>query len=57
MNDNFKEEVYLRYTDSAGNYHWFGTKTDHYVIPAVYSEMLETKVIIIRSDKLEDRRN
>ena len=49
-----KEEVYLQYTDSAGNYRWFGTKTGHHVIPAVYSKELETKTIIIRSENHED---
>lgn len=26
------EEVYGKYYDSAGNYHWTGTKTGHHVI-------------------------
>lgn len=50
-----KEEVYLRYTDSAGNYHWFGTITGHHIIPAVYSKELETKTIVIRRENNETK--
>lgn len=59
MNNNIKEEVYSRYFDSAGNFHWIGTKTGHHIIYATITKPItyQYEVITIRGDNVETRSN